>query len=115
MCGVHVGQTYRDPHRWERAGRRLGPFDEADRILEVRLEVAPLRRRETLEAEEVEMGDVGVARVTVADRVGRARDRRRDAERRAGAADEGRLAAAELPGDRHDVADGEPACESRGN
>src|SRR5204863_6067132 len=99
MCGVHVGQTYRDPHRWERTGRGLGPFDEADRILEVRLEVAPLRRRETLEAEEVEMRDLRVARVPVADREGRASDRRRDAERPARAADEGRLAAAEVAGD----------------
>jgi hypothetical protein len=55
MCRVHVRQTYRDPHRWERAGRRLGPLHEADRVLEVRLEIAPLGRGEALEAEEVEM------------------------------------------------------------
>src|SRR5439155_9052301 len=107
MCRVHVRQTYRDPHRWERAGRRLGPLDEADRVLEVRLEIAPLGRGEPLEPEEVEVRDVGVAGVAVADGEGRARDRRCDAERPACAADEGRLAAAELARDRDDVADDE--------
>jgi hypothetical protein len=107
MRRVHVRQTYRDPHVWERAGRRLGPFDEADRVLEVRLEVAPLGRGETLEAEEVEVRDVRIARIPVPDGEGRARDRRRDPERTARATDEGRLAAAEVAGDGDDVADNE--------
>src|SRR2546421_8587093 len=115
MCRVHVRQTYRDPHRWERAGRRLGPLDEADRVLEVRLEIAPLGGREALKAEEVEVRHVGLAGVAVADREGRARDRRSDAERPARAADEGRLAAAELARNRDDVADGELTRERRGD
>src|SRR4051812_32390035 len=103
MCRVHVRQTYRDPHRWERAGRRLGPFDEADRVLEVGLEIAPLGRGEALEAEEVEVRDIGVALVPVADREGRARDRAGDPERPARSPDEGRLAAPELARDGDDV------------
>jgi hypothetical protein len=104
MCRVHVRQTYRDPHGWERAARRLRPLDEADRVLEVGLEIAPLGRREPLEAEEVEVGDVGIAGIPVADGEGRARDRRGDPERPARAADEGRLAAAQLARDGDDVA-----------
>ena len=46
--------------------------------------------------------------VAVADREGRARDRALDAERAAGAADERRLAGAELARDRDDVAGAEP-------
>ena len=114
MRRVHVRQTYRDPHRRERTGRRLRPLDETDRVLEVRLEVAPLRRRETLEAEEVEVRDVRVARVAVTDSEGRAGDRAGHAERTAGAADEGRLAAAELARDGDDVAYGELARQLRG-
>ena len=50
------------------------------------------------------MRDRHAALVAVADRVGRARHRLRDAERAAGAADERRLAGAELAGDGDDVA-----------
>ena len=75
---------------------RLGPFDEADRVDEVQLEVPPFRRRKALETEEIQVRDVRVSRVTVADGEGRARHGDFDAERAAGAADEGRLAAAEL-------------------
>src|SRR5919201_1702637 len=60
---------------------------------------------------EVRDGDGG--RVAVADRVRRARHRLLDAERAAGAADEGRLAGAELAGDRDDVAERERGGESR--
>src|SRR5438045_7724527 len=105
MCRIHVRQTYRDPHRWEGTGRRLGPFDEADRLLEVRFEIAPLRRREALEAEEIEVRHVRVAGVPVAGGEGRARGRRRDPERAARTADKGRLAATEIARDGDDVAD----------
>src|SRR5215210_3173253 len=103
MRRVHVRQTYLDPDRRQRAGRRLGPLDEADRVLEVRLEVAPFGGREAAEAEEVEVGNVRLGGIAVADGERRARDGARDAERAAGAADERRLAAAELAGDRYDV------------
>ena len=69
----------------------LRPLDEHDRVVEVRLEVAPLGRGQAAEAVEVEVGHVRVPRVAVADRERRARDRRGDAERAAGAADERRL------------------------
>ena len=82
----------------------LRPLDEADRVVEIRLEVAPLRRRHALEAVEVEVGHVASATVAMADRVGRAGHRPVDAERAAGAADEGRLPGAELARDRDDVA-----------
>ena len=104
MRRVHVRQTYRDPHGWERTARRLGPLDEADRVLEVGLEIAPLGRRDALEAEEVEVRDVRVAGVAVADGERRARDRCGDAQGAAGAANEGRLAAPELSRDGDDVA-----------
>src|SRR5437879_4556508 len=99
------------------AGRRqhalagLRPLDERDRVVEVRLQVAPLRRRDARVAVEIEVGDDdAVTRVAMADRVARARDALADAERAAGAADEGRLARAELARDRDDVA----GCEAAG-
>src|SRR3954467_3266072 len=45
------------PRLGQRPLPRLRPLDEGDRALEVRLEIAPLRRREALEAVEVEVGD----------------------------------------------------------
>src|SRR5436309_338057 len=115
MRRVHVRQTYRDPHGWERTGRRLGPLDEADRVLEVRLEIAPFGRREPLEAEEIEVRDVRLARVPVPDGEGRARDRRGHAERPACAADEGRLAAPEVARDGDHVAADERLRELHGD
>jgi hypothetical protein len=90
--------------RRERARAGLRPFDEHDGVLEVRLEVPPLRRRHVAEAEQVEVGDVDAAVVAVADREGGARHGARHAERTAGAADERRLPGAELAGDGDDVA-----------
>src|SRR5207248_4077091 len=82
---------------------RLRPFDERDRVVEVRLEVAPLGRRHAGEAIEVEMGDLALgAVVAVADRVRRAGDALAHAERDAGAANERRLPRAELAGDGDD-------------
>ena len=103
--------------RHARGGRRqpalagFRPFDEDDRVVEVRLEVAPLLRVDADEAEEVEVADVRVAGVPVPDREGRAGHRRGHAERAARAPDEGRLPGAELTGDGDDVAEVE-ACES---
>jgi hypothetical protein len=110
---VHVRQTYRDAHRRERVAGRLWPLDEADRVGEVGLEIAPLRGREALEPVQVEVRDVGAAGVAMADRERRARDGDFDAECAAGAADERRLAGAELAGDRDDVTDAEAAREQR--
>jgi hypothetical protein len=95
--------------RRQRPASGLGPLDEDDGLVEVRLEVAPLGRGEPAEAVKVEMRHVRRAGVAVPDREGRAGDARRDAERTAGAADEGGLPGAELAGDQDDVA-GDEAC-----
>src|SRR4051794_24404783 len=95
------------------AGARLGPFDEDDRIVEVRLEVPPLRGRHVAKAEQVEMRDVDTAVIPVPDRECRARDRLRHAERAACAAHEGRLPGAELARHRDDVARAEVGSELR--
>ena len=98
-------QTHREARRGQDALARLGPLDERDRSVEVRLEVPPLRRRDAFEAVEVEVRDLdALAVVAVADGVGRARHALAHAERAAGAADEGRLAGAELARDGDDVA-----------
>ena len=104
-----------DMRPWLRqnTGPGLRPLDEHDRVLEVRLEVAPLRRREAAKAVEVEMGDVDRPAVAVADRERRARDTSRDAERAAGPADERRLARTELARDEDDVTGRESAGEPR--
>jgi hypothetical protein len=112
---VHERQTYRDPHRRERVGGSLGPLDEDDRVFEVRLQIAPFGRRKALETEEIEVRDIRISRIAVADREGRARHRDVDPERAAGAADERRLAGAELAGDGDDVAQAKPAREPRGD
>src|SRR3954467_49810 len=89
--------------RRQDAGAGLGPLDEHDGVVEVRLEVPPLRRRDVAKAKEVEMRDVDAAVVPVADRERRARDRLRHTERAARAPHESRLARAELAGDGDDV------------
>src|SRR5919106_6580647 len=98
----------------ERTGAGLRPLHEYDRVLEVRLQVSPLRSREAHEAIEVEMRDVDLAGVAVTDSEGGARDRLGHAESAAGAADERRLPRAELARDRDDVADAEPLGEAGG-
>jgi hypothetical protein len=109
-------EPYADADWRQNSLPRLGPLDEDDRVVEVRLEIAPLRRRHhLLEAKEVEVRHVDSALVPVADGVRRARDRTFDAERAGGAADERRLPGAELARDRDDVAraqvGGEPGSE----
>ena len=96
-----------DARRRKHCGAGLRPLDEHDRVLEVRLEVSPLRTGNAREAVEVEVRHVDVAGVAVADREGRARDRRRHAQRATGAAHERRLARTELTRDADDVADDE--------
>ncbi len=84
---------------------RLGPLDEGDRVLEVRLEVSPLGRRHPFEAVEIEVRNLdAVAVVAVADRVRRARHTLTHAKGNARSADERRLAGAELASDGDDVA-----------
>ena len=63
----------REAGRRKARAARVGPFDEDHRVVEVGLEVAPLRRRDAREAVEVEMGDRDPSRVAVPDREGRAR------------------------------------------
>jgi hypothetical protein len=81
-------------------------------VLEVRLQVTPLRRGKALETVKIEVRDVGAAGIPVADREGRARDRDLDAERPARAADERRLAGTELARDGDDVAGAQPGCKA---
>ena len=114
MRGVHVLQTDGEADRRQARARGLGPLHEADRVVEVRLEVAPLGGRDRGEAEEVEVRVGHAAAVAVPDREGRARDGTGDAERAARAADEGRLAGAELARDGDDVAGDEPRRERCG-
>src|SRR4051794_16807526 len=110
---VHVRQTYRDAHGRERMFGRLRPFDEADRVFEVRLQIAPFGRRKPLETEEIEVRDVRVPLVAVTHREGWAGHGNLDPEGAAGAPDEGRLAGTELPRDCDHVADPEPAGKAR--
>ena len=100
-------------HR-QRMRTGLWPFDEHDRVVEVRLEIPPLRGGDVAKAEEVEVRDVHTPVVAVADGEGGARDRLRDAERPGPASDEGRLAGAELAGDGDHVADAEVCGELGG-
>ena len=81
------------------------PLDEDDRVVEVRLEVAPLCRGHIPEAVEIEMRHLDPAPgIAVADREGRARHRALHSERAAGSANESRLAGAEVSGDGDDIA-----------
>jgi hypothetical protein len=108
-------ESHLNPRSWQNTGARLGPFDEDNGIVEVRLEVSPLRRRDAAEAKEVEMRHVDPPPVAMSDRVRRARDRSLNTERAARTAHEGRLAGAELTRDRHDVAETQICRESDGN
>ena len=82
-----------------------GPLDEGDRAGgEVVVEQGRVLAGEALEAVEVEVGDgQPPAVVALADREGRRGDRALDPERPAGAADQGRLAGADLAADDDDV------------
>jgi hypothetical protein len=82
----------------------LGPLDEHDRAVEVRLEIAPPLARQPIQPIEVEMRNGHPSLVAVADREGGACDRRLDSERPARAAYERRLPRAELARDADDVA-----------
>ena len=99
--------------RRQDAGAGLGPLDEHDRVVEVRLEVPPLRRRDVAKAEEVEVRDVDAAVIAVTDREGRARDRLRHTERAARAPHESRLAGTELARDGDDVTGPQVGNEAR--
>src|SRR5439155_6718899 len=63
-----VLESHGRPRGRENAGTGLGPLDEDDRVLEIRLQVPPLRRRDVAEAEEIEVRDVDAPPVPVADR-----------------------------------------------
>src|SRR2546422_11141827 len=101
---VAVLEAHLDPRSRKNSCSCLRPLDEDDRVVEVGLQISPLRCRDAAETEEVEMGDVDASLVPVADGVRRARDRSLDAERTACAPDERRVARTELSGDGHDVA-----------
>jgi hypothetical protein len=112
-AAVAVLEQDGDTRRRQDAFARLGPFDEDDRVVEVRLEVSPLGRRDLAEAEEVEVRDVDAPVVAVTDGEGRARDRLRDAEGAARAAHERRLPRAQLARDGDDIAGLEVGRELR--
>src|SRR4051794_15997441 len=84
-------------------------------MIEIRLQISPLGLRKALEPEEIQVRDVRVSRVTMADGEGRARHGNLDPERTTGSADEGRLAAAKLARDGDHVANsqgsGKPCCD----
>src|SRR6266540_2939016 len=107
---VNMPQAHPRPGGGQNAGGGLRPLHEHDGVVEVRLQIPPLRRRDLLEAEEVEMRDVDRARVAVADRVGGTGHRSGHAEGVRGSADEGGLAGSELSRDCDNV----PALELPG-
>src|SRR5256712_9830688 len=76
-----VLEVYLDACRRQDAGAGFGPLDEHDRVVEVRLQVAPLRRGHTAEAEQVEMRHVDAPSIAMADREGEAPDRALNPER----------------------------------
>src|SRR4029079_10831842 len=113
--GASMPQTDREARSRQDSLPRLRPLDERDRPVEVRLEISPLRRRDTLEAVEVEVGDLdAVAVVAMADRVGRASHGLRYRECAARATDDARRPGAERPRDSDDVAQREPPRELGG-
>jgi hypothetical protein len=89
-------ESHLDARSRKNPGAGLRPFDEDDSVVEVRLEVPPLGRRDSAEAKEVEMRHVDAPFVAVADGVCRARDCSFDTERTARTPYKGRLAGAEL-------------------
>src|SRR5581483_2930500 len=107
MRFVDVPEGNRRPRAREPVAAVLGPFDEGDRAVEVRLEIAPLLRVEARDAVEVEMRDRNRRLVAVPDREGRARDSAGHTERPCRTADERRLSRTELSRDGDDVARGE--------
>ncbi len=86
-----VPQTDPDSYRRKRLPRSLRPLDEADRAVEIWLEISPFGRRNGLEAVEVEMRHVHSSTVPMPDRESGARDGPLHAERAARAANERRL------------------------
>src|SRR5215211_2905934 len=115
---IDVPQTHLRGCRRKRSRSGLGPFDEADRAVEVRLEIAPLSGRNAGKAVEVEVADVDGAAVAVPDGERRARHALRDPKSACGAADERGLPDTELARDEDDVADaehaGDASCHCRG-
>jgi hypothetical protein len=112
---VAMLEPHLDPRLGKNTGAGLRPFDEDDGVIEVRLEISPLRRRDAAEPKEVEMRHVDASLVAVADRVRRARDRSFDTKRMACTPHEGRLAGTDLARDRHNVAGTQMCREPGGN
>src|SRR3954470_19409228 len=75
MTERNVDAGFREP-----VAAVLGPLDEGDRAVEVRLEVAPFLRVETGDAVQVEVRDGHARLVAMADREGRAGNGLTDAE-----------------------------------
>src|SRR5262249_32612426 len=113
MRFVDMRESHRCAHRGEPGARVLRPLDKGNRAIEIRLEVAPFLGAETSDAVEVEVRHRNGALVAVSDRIGGAGNGLPDAERAAGAADERRLAGAELARDGDDVAGPERRREPR--
>ena len=103
---VLAGMSQQDVKAWrrERLAGSLRPLDEADRPVEVRLEIAPLGRRDALESIEVEMRDIYASTVPMTNREGGAGNGPGHAQSAACPSHERRLAGAELPRDGDHVA-----------
>ena len=114
MCSSTCRKRTRSRGARQGALGPLGPLDEHDRTVEVGLDRSPVGLGHAGKAIEIEVRDRHAPLVAMPDRVGRARHGLRDAERPAGAADERRLAAAELAGDEDDVARLEARGDARG-
>ena len=82
LVGADMLQQQGDCGRWESSMSCFRPFDERNRTVEVRLDIAPLRVAQPVEPVEVEMCDDRCPVVEVADRERRARHGLVDAERR---------------------------------
>src|SRR4029079_13343236 len=69
---VLAGMSQQDmkSRRGQRVAGSLRPLDEADRSVEIRLEIAPLGRRDALESIEVEMRDIYASTVPMTNREG---------------------------------------------
>jgi hypothetical protein len=109
---VDVPESNDGPRIREPVTSVLGPLDEGDGAVEVRLQVAPLLGIESGDPVQVEVRDRRRSLVTVSDRERRAGDGARHPERSRRPAHERGLPGAQVARDRDDIARGEAFCET---
>jgi hypothetical protein len=107
--------VHAEARRRQDAGSGLGPLDERDGVVEVRLQVSPFRVRKTREAVQVEMRHRHHSFVPVSDRERRARHGRGHSERATRSPDERRLSGTKLARHGHDIARTQLATEPCGD